>query len=163
MNSREAIKGAMSGAHFVMNTYLSDLTDAELLMRPVPQANHIAWQLGHLIASEHKFMEQVKPGISPKLPAEFAGRHGKDTAGVDDPKKFYTKKEYTDLYNAQRNASLHILETLSDTDLDKPGPESMRSYAPTIGAVMILLGNHELMHAGQVAVLRRKLDKPVLM
>ena len=33
---------------------VSDLSDAELLVRPVPQANHIAWQLGHLILQDSR-------------------------------------------------------------------------------------------------------------
>jgi hypothetical protein len=39
----------------------------------------------------------------------------------------------------------------------------MRSYCPTIGALFNLLGAHQMMHAGQMIAVRRKLDKPVLM
>ena len=47
-------------------------------------------------------------------------------------------------------------------DLDKPGPESMREYAPTVASVLMLLGSHWLMHAGQFVPIRRKLGKPPL-
>ena len=31
---------------------LGDFSDADMLARPAPSANHAAWQLGHLIAAE---------------------------------------------------------------------------------------------------------------
>ncbi len=34
-------------------TYLGDLTDADIMVRAIPDTNHIAWQLGHLIQSEN--------------------------------------------------------------------------------------------------------------
>ena len=40
----------------------ADLSDADLLVRPAPSANHIAWQLGHLIASERNLVEAAAPG-----------------------------------------------------------------------------------------------------
>ena len=53
MDSRAALKLGINGAGNVSEQYLSDLTDADLLVRPVPGANHIAWQLGHLIQAEN--------------------------------------------------------------------------------------------------------------
>jgi hypothetical protein len=38
----------------------------------------------------------------------------------------------------------------------------MRQYAPTVGIVLMLLGSHGLMHAGQFVPIRRKLGKPPL-
>ena len=52
------------------------------------------------------------------------------------------------------------VEATPEADFDKPGPESMREYAPTIGAVLMLLATHWLMHAGQFVPIRRKLGKP---
>ena len=53
MNARDAIKLNINSANMICQGYLADLTDAELLIRPVPGANHIAWQLGHLLVGEH--------------------------------------------------------------------------------------------------------------
>ena len=36
--------------------YVQDLADADLLLRPVPGINHIAWQLGHLITGSKKML-----------------------------------------------------------------------------------------------------------
>ena len=74
MNTRQALKAGIDGGQFVVGTYLADLTDADLMVRPVPGSNHIAWQLGHLIQSEHQMVDMLKPGSMPKLPEGFQGK-----------------------------------------------------------------------------------------
>ena len=59
--------------------YLGDLTDEDLMKRPIEGTNHIKWQLGHLIAAEHQMIEGVAPGSMPPLPEGFAEKHKKDT------------------------------------------------------------------------------------
>jgi hypothetical protein len=61
-----------------------------------------------------------------------------------------------------KTASLAAVDATPDKALDEPGPEAMRDYAPTTGAVLLALGNHWLMHAGQLVPIRRKLGKPPL-
>jgi hypothetical protein len=146
----------------VLNDYIKDMTDADLFVRPVPGANHIAWALGHLIASESEMLGGAGYP-TPELPAGFAESHTKETSKSDDPKKFATKQQYLDLLDKTRKATLAALERASDADFDKPAPEPMQGYCKTIGALFHLLGAHDMMHAGQFAVLRRKLGKPILM
>ena len=54
MTAKDVLKNALKSNHEILSMYLSDLSDADLLVRPAPGANHIAWQLGHLIYSERK-------------------------------------------------------------------------------------------------------------
>ena len=162
MDSRDAIRTSYECSEGVVQGYLSDLTDAELLIRSVPGINHIAWQLGHLIASENDMVSGACPGMMPALPAGFAEKHSKETANSDNPADFLTKAEYLKILAEQRAGTMAALATQSDADFDKPGPESMRAYAPTVGALFSLLGSHWMMHAGQWAVLRRKLGRAPL-
>jgi hypothetical protein len=163
MNAKDAIKTALNSTKDIVDSYLVDLSDADLLVRPAPSANHIAWQLGHLIAAERNLLAPDLPGAAyPELPIDFAGQHGKDTAALDPPRGFKTKAEYLDLFHKFRAATLAAVDKLSDADFDKPTTGSMKRFAPTIGALLILQSNHVLMHAGQFTVVRRKLGKPVL-
>jgi hypothetical protein len=162
MNAKDAIRTALAGSQDLVSRYLSDLSDADLLVRPVPGANHIAWQLGHLIAAEVRFGSQLPGATYPELPAGFVERHGKETAAVDPPKGFGTKAEYLNLFNKAREATLKALAKASDADLDKPTTGPMAPFAPIVGALLVLQSNHTLMHGGQFTVLRRKLGKPVL-
>ncbi len=162
MNARDMLGNTLDLAKMITDAYLGDLSDADLLRRPAPGCNHIAWQLGHLIDSGCGMLAGLgKSG--PALPAGFAAAHGKDTAGSDDPTKFLSKAEYLRLLDGLRDAARSAIASYSEADLDKPGPESMREYAPTIGTVLNLIGTHEIMHCGQWVPVRRALGKPVVM
>jgi hypothetical protein len=162
MNARQAIRMAIDSAHTICKSYLEDLTDAELLVRPVPGANHTAWQLGHCLVSEHEMVEAACPGAMPALPAGFAEKYTNDTAKLDAPGAFHPKSVYLSVYEQQRAATLKALDKLTDADLDKPGPEKFKSFLNTVGELFNMQGAHWLMHAGQWAIVRRKLGKPPL-
>jgi hypothetical protein len=163
MTAKDAIKYALTSTQNLLKWYVSDLSDADLLTRPAPGANHLAWQLGHLISAEPHLLGPLLPGVNyPELPAGFAEQHGKATAAVDPPKGFGTKEQYLGLLSRTREATLAALERLPDADLDGPVSGDMGKFAPTVGAMFLLQANHTLMHAGQFTVLRRKLGKPVL-
>jgi uncharacterized damage-inducible protein DinB len=162
MKAHDAIVQMLDTARFVTTTYLSDLSDEELLVRPVPGAHHIAWQLGHLLHSECSMIEGVQTGTAPQLPPGFAKYHSKEAASDDVPEHFLSKGEYLILMTRVREVTRSLLMQFSEDQLDIPGPEAMRSYAPTIGAVFLMIGSHEIMHSGQLAVVRRKLGKAVV-
>ncbi|MBX6312168.1 MAG: DinB family protein [Isosphaeraceae bacterium] len=161
MQAKDVIRNSLETSDFVLQSYIGDLDDADLLIRPVPGMNHIAWQLGHLIATERRFVEAIQPGSCPPLPEGFDDGHGRMATGVDDPSKFYPRARYQELWKAQRAATHAVLERLSEADLDRTDPERFPSFAPTVGAILNLCGTHALMHAGQFVGVRRKLGKPV--
>ena len=161
MTAKDVFRMTIETAHSVTAGYLADLSDADLLLRPVPGMNHIAWQLGHMISSEHGMMTALGHAM-PELPHGFEAAHKKDMAASDDPKKFWTKEEYLSLWREVHDGTLAAIKTTPDANLEKPGPEKMRAYAPTIGAVFNLIGTHEFMHSGQLVAVRRKLGKPPL-
>jgi hypothetical protein len=163
MKASQVIETALNGTQFLTTQYLSDLSDADLLVRPVPGANHIAWQLGHLISSEIGLVRSQLPNAAyPELPPGFAEQHGKETAGQEPPKGFFNKQQYVDLFNSVREATKATVSKLSDADLDRATTGNMAQFAPTLGSFLVLVCNHTLMHAGQYSVVRRRLGKPVL-
>jgi hypothetical protein len=161
MSLKNHIRWQIEQCHWIATSYVQDLADADLLLRPVSGMNHIAWQLGHLITSS-KMMLGGLGQPSPALPAGFEGGYTKETAASDNPAKFATKDVYLDLAAKTKAASLAALDAIPESKLDDPGPEQMREYAPTVAAVLTMLGTHWLMHAGQFVAVRRKLGKAPL-
>ena len=159
MNAHQAIKLGLETASMISGSYLSDLTDADLLVRPVPGANHIAWQVGHLIVSDHDMVETACPGSLPALPEGFAAKYTPDTAKLDSAGMFHPKAVYLKVMAEQRAGVLAALDKLSAADLDKPGPEKFKSWLGSMGQLFSMVGSHWLMHAGQWAVVRRKLGR----
>jgi DinB superfamily len=161
MHGTQAIQTALKSTAGIPGMYLSDLSDADLLVRPVPSANHIAWQLGHLIEAEAHLTKMILPDAKyPELPKGFGDQHNKEGSKRDSG--FLTKAEYLGMFANAREATIATVGKLTDADLDKPVSGNMAKFAPTWGDLLILVSNHVLMHAGQFTVVRRKLGKPVV-
>ncbi len=161
MDIKQAIAFNLTSSEFLVNGYLADLESNDLLVCPVPGANHIAWQLGHLIAAERFLVERGLPGTMEALPEGFIERHKKGTATSDNPADFFTKEEYLRLAKKVRANTLRVVESLPPADFDQPangGPP----FVKTVGDALLFISGHWLMHAGQWSVARRKMGKPPL-
>jgi uncharacterized damage-inducible protein DinB len=158
MQARDAIKTSLRSTQEILEMYVADLSDADLQTHPVPKANNIAWQLAHLTSSE-AHLGSVIPGTQyPELPARVkVAMDGKAPAGGH-----LSKAELLDCFKQVRAATLANVDRMSETDFDKPTTGDMAKFAPTQGALLLLVANHTLMHAGQFTVTRRALGKPVL-
>jgi hypothetical protein len=142
---------------------IGDFSEADMMTRPCPSANHPLWQLGHLIVGETKMIDMIKPGVMPELPAGFADQFDKKNCGVDDASQFGADKtQLLDLLSKTRAATIAFTKSLKPEDLDKPAPEKLRDFAPTVGDLLAMQSSHIAMHMGQMQVARRRLGKPVL-
>ena len=101
MGPKDVILKTMDMSDSIINKYLDDLSDADLRLVAIEGMHPIALQLGHLILSERRMVEMVKPGMSPELPAGFAEHHDIKNPPKDDT-HFTTKDEYLKLWAAQR-------------------------------------------------------------
>jgi hypothetical protein len=158
MSVKSLIRWQIEQDHWITMAYVQDLTDADLMLRPVPGMNHIAWQLGHLITSTNEMLGMLQQPV-PDLPAGFKESHSKEMSTCDDAAKFAKKDVYLDLSAKMKDASLAALDAIPESKLDEASPEPMREYAPTVASVLAISGNHWLMHAGQFVAVRRKLGK----
>ena len=159
MDLKDAVRTTFATADLLTQAYLADLTPQEMLTRTVPAANHVAWQLGHLIASERMLVEAGVPGSMPPLPAGFAERHTKDTARSDNPADFLSKDEYFKIAQDVRAATLAVMEKLSAAEFDKPVTGRVPPFVKRVGDAFLTAGTHWIMHSGQWVVLRRKLGR----
>jgi len=163
MNGIEITASALESTGQMLGMFLSDLSDEDLLVCPVEGANHIAWQVGHIISTEFLLMTGNLPGASyPIHSADFETNHSRDSNQKQQSKGFLTKAEYLDLMAKTRAITLTALRKLTDADLDKATTGRLAAKAPTLGKILLLCSNHTLMHMGQFSVIRRKLGKPVL-
>jgi uncharacterized damage-inducible protein DinB len=161
MNAKDVILANLDLSDRIIEAYIGDLDDADLLVRPVAGMNHIAWQLGHLIGAERHFVELIKPGVCPPLPYDFQEGHGREKVKEDDPSKYYSRSKYQELWKAQRTATRSAINAIDESDLNRTDAERFPAFAPTVGNLLSLCGTHALMHAGQFVAVRRQLGKPV--
>jgi hypothetical protein len=159
MNVHDSIRTSLGMSDFLVQRYLEDISPQEMLVRPAGDANHIAWQLGHLIQSEHHLVEAAVPDSMPPLPAGFKERHTKDTAASDKASDFLSKEEYMRVAKEVRAGTLKALDSLSEADLDKPVTGRVPPFVKRAGDAFVLVGSHWASHTGQWVVVRRKLGR----
>lgn len=159
MNAKEPIRQNVEFSYMLLHAYVDDLSDSDLLVRPLPSCNHIAWQLGHMISATSQMLAALghKP---PALPEGYDQRYTKETSGSDDPAQFNKKAEYMAMADQMKAATLAAIDATPEDKLDQPAPEVMREYAPTVASGLMMLGSHWGMHLGQFVPIRRKLGKP---
>lgn len=146
----------------VLKMTLADFADAELFVRPVPAANHAAWQLAHLTGTTAQLIDMVDPGVTPPAAVGWATTYAGATANDDDPTHYPTKTQLLETFSQTTDAVAQWVRTLTVADLDKPTTDRMAGFAPTVGLLILMTASHMMMHAGQFQVIRRKLGKPLL-
>jgi hypothetical protein len=162
MDLKDSIRSSLRIADFLSRGYLADIAPDEMLRRPVPGANHIAWQLGHLIAAERSLVEAAAPGSMPALPEGFAERHRRDGNVSDNPADYLSKDEYIQAADTIRAATLKVLDGFRDADFDKPVTARVPPFVKCAGDCFATIGPHWSLHAGQWVVIRRALNRPVM-
>jgi hypothetical protein len=145
----------------MVDLFLKDFSDADMLFRPAKTANHASWQIGHLTNSVRNMV--LACDASAAFGFEDDPRFGKSKAPIDDPAFFPNKAELLGKFDQAMDTAAGWVAKLSDADFAKPTPERMQQFAPTVGNVAILLGSHTMMHIGQFSVARRALGKPYVM
>ena len=111
------------------------------------------------VVSRCRLVEAAVPGTMPPLPDGFAERHTKDTAWSDDPGNFLSKDEYLKVAKSVRAGTLKVLDTLSESDLDRPVSARVPPFVKRAGDCFVTVGMHWMGHSGQWVVLRRKLGR----
>jgi hypothetical protein len=160
MTAIELIVKQLESSARALKSTLEDFTDAELLTRPAPAANHPLYQLGHLCSGEVHLMSYCRQGIYSNLPGDLLKRFDRSACTVDDPAKLATKAELIALFDQIRAQTIAYAKSLTDADLDKP---TNIPFAPTIGEMLAMQAVHVAMHTGQMQVARRCLGKKILM
>jgi hypothetical protein len=145
----------------MVDMFLKDFSDADMMFRPAKTANHAIWQMGHLANSVRGMVTNCDSSIA--FPFEDDTRFGKSKASFDDAAFFPNKAEILSRFDQAMDIAAGWVAKLSDADFAKPTPEQMKNFAPTVGNVAILLASHPFMHLGQFQVTRRALGKPHLM
>ena len=107
MTGVKAIIAAMESSKTWLESFVSDFTDADLLVRPCPDANHAAWQIGNVIGGDPFLVKAELPdAVFPELPAGFAELHSGKGAKIDADPGFLTKAGYLKLLGEVRAAAI---------------------------------------------------------
>ena len=159
MTPKEIVSGQFTLCQSLYEGAVKDLSEQDMRFQPFEGANHINWILVHLAVSEDSLIAAItgKPKrYSESLHKSFGGG---STCSPDDG---MTKSEAWRMYAEQGTTTVEFIRTFPESRYDEAAPESLRSFFPTIGAVVGLMGTHPYWHVGQATSNRRALKKPML-
>src|SRR5438046_10527630 len=103
MKAVEALKSTLTSTQNMVGWYLGELSDQDLTVRPVPSANNIAWQMGHLIESETGLGNDVPGAKYPELPASIKGQYDTKKADQVPAGGYLSKADYLEWFNKVRS------------------------------------------------------------
>lgn len=145
--------------------FFDDLRDAPLERTLPDDGLHAHWILGHVLFSEiHMIRVFAMGGTNPceELVGFFKSGPLPDPAGAGYP----PYDELLELFRQERLHTRSVLETLSEEELNsRPEvlPDGYEEFIPTKAACFMETGHHLFNHRGQLADIRRRLGRKILM
>jgi DinB superfamily len=140
---------------------LLDHTDpAEWFKRPHEGVTHIAWQAGHLAMAEYRMALERIRGKRPEdesiIPEAFLKRFFRETTPDPDAVQNPSPDEIRAVLERVHQRVLLELPLLSDEMLDRPPRLPHPLFDTKLGSLQ-WCAQHEMLHAGQIGLLRRLL------
>ncbi len=140
---------------------LLDATSPDDWFRQPPGGvTHIAWQVGHLAVAEYRLTLERIRGRRPEdemlLSTRFFELFRRESVPDADPTRYPTAAELRTVFDAVHQRARQVLETLPASALDRPPKAPHPAFDTKLGAIH-WCALHEMVHTGQIGLLRRLL------
>ncbi len=150
-------------AHEYTCSMLQDVEPADWFRQPTESVTHIAWQVGHLAMAEYGLtLFRVRGRRSEDaqlMSGPFRKKFSKGSVPNPDPNQNPDPDEIRSVWDRVHEQALRELPTCSDQTLDEPVDFPYAVYPTKLGSLLFCPA-HEMMHAGQIGLLRRLLGYP---
>jgi uncharacterized damage-inducible protein DinB len=163
MTMIELIRWALGLTDTWFSQTAEDLRDAPLAQPTAHGGNHPLWTVGHVAWVEGGFRAMLFGEPNPL--EHWKPMFGMGTEPMADATGYPTYEEIVAAYHELRAGNLARLATLSDDDLaGSPARPPERPEAAelwkTKGQMLLMLALHQMIHLGQLTVVRRALGRP---
>jgi hypothetical protein len=143
-----------------------DQTPAEDWFRlPPGGVSHIAWQVGHLAFAEYRLalwrIRGQRPQDSDLISDAHRALFGPQSVPDTDSARYPSQADLRAVFDRVHQQVLGELRGLDEGELDQPVSHP-HPYATTKWLALLWCAQHELVHAGQIGLLRRQLGHPPL-
>ena len=145
------------------NRFLPGLTDAEWFWHPPGFITHVAWQVGHLAVAQYNLCLRRSRAAADEtlIPESFVNLFKLGSVPVADAAAYPPRAEIERVFDAVHRQVVTELAQRTDEELDVPVHEPHPVFKTKLEAIEYA-HQHELIHAGQLAMLRRLMGKPAL-
>lgn len=144
-------------------TLLEGLEDEEWFWTPDPAVTHIAWQVGHLAFAQYGlalFRQRGRlPEDSDLMSGSFRKTFAKGTTPSPNCSDYPAIAEIRATFDRMHEQTGREICMMQDSSLDDPIDPPHAAFATKYGA-LLFAADHEMLHAGQIGLLRRLMNKP---
>ena len=161
MNVQELYKHQFEMGRFMLSEMIKEMSPEEMAASPVPGGNNPLWNVGHLVFSEARGL-YARIRQQPNPVESWESLFAEGSTPIKGGKGYPSKEELWSRFEQVRKDLLSFIESVSETDLDRPTTIDHPLFN-TVGKVLGSLAMHQAFHVGQIAVARKALGKkPVL-
>jgi DinB superfamily len=143
--------------------FLSDLQPQEWFWQPSELPTHIAWQVAHVAVAQYMLClfraRGKKDSDNALVPEGFLDHFKRGSVPAPGPENNPSLDVIQRVFDAVHRQALAELAERTDEELDAPLAEPHPAFKTKLEAVEFA-STHELVHAGQIGLLRRLMGKP---
>ncbi|MFW6170615.1 MAG: DinB family protein [Planctomycetota bacterium] len=158
----ELVRGQIEFSRTYTLSLLADIHQRDWLRQPQEGITHVTWQIGHLAMAEYGLglycMRGRRAEDRSLMPSHFRKKFSKGSIPDPDPTNNPSPAETRDVLDRVHLQLLAELPGYTDQDLDQPADEPYALFPTKLGGLYFCAA-HEMMHAGQIGLLRRLLGK----
>jgi hypothetical protein len=140
--------------------FFEGLDPADWFRVPTAGVSHIAWQVGHLTSAEYRLallrLRGAKPADKELIPDGFLRPFTADSVPEQDASRYPPPDAIRAVFDRVHARVLRELALCDPSTLDQP-PELPHPIAKTKLESLFWCSAHEMVHAGQIGLLRRQL------
>jgi hypothetical protein len=143
--------------------FLAGLTGDEWFWTPPTYTTHVAWQVGHIAVAEYNLCLRRLRGRTADderlIPEAFIEAFKLGSMPVAGASNNPPLAEIQRVFDGVHEQVLSELPLVDNAELDTPLEQPHPAFKTKLGAIEYS-PHHELVHAGQIAMLRRLMGKP---
>jgi hypothetical protein len=141
---------------------LEGIEPTDWFRQPAEGVSHLAWQVGHLAMAQYGlclFRIRGRADIDMELmSSSFRKKFSKGTTPDPDPGKNPSPEEIRAVFDRVYEQTLKELPLVGNEVLQEPVEMPFAVVATKLGG-LLFCSHHEMLHAGQIGLLRRLIGK----
>lgn len=141
---------------------LDDINDEDWFRMPAGCVSHVAWQVGHLSMAQYMLTLFRLRGKLPEdeelIPKVMLKKFIKGSTPDPDPANHPPIAEIRGAFERVYDQLITELPNYGDDDLQQSVVEPYVAYQNKLGS-LFFCASHEMLHAGQIGLIRRLLGK----
>lgn len=141
---------------------LNDLSPEDWFRQPAGGVSHLAWQIGHLAMAQYGlclFRMRGRAEVDLELmSSSFRKKFSKGTTPDPDPAANPSIEEIRGVFERVFEQTMLELPSVTESQLDETVDMPYAAYPTKFGG-LLFCSHHEMLHAGQIGLLRRLIGK----